>query len=249
MTAKKSTPLTFIKKQVDPFHNDIIWIYGATGTWKSTFASTVETTSKNEGKGEMLIFDFHRGDQTKGIECYNHNVKNWQDFLNQIDLLSKADHPFSWTTIDQVDGAYFMASKHVLKASGRDPSESLSHVTDISYKGTDVLVAETTNAILRLRDMPFMKGVIVLSQDLLPEVTSIYTYNKAKPAVVDKLWNHLNPFCRGLFYATIEPGQEENIHVLKTKAATYWQAKPVRGLTMPDTIPMEWAELRKYLGV
>jgi len=233
--------------------HEIIWLYAQTRWGKTRFLFTVNCVTDKNKSGHNLVLDFHQGKQTRNESGYKLTVEDWDHYIEIAkDLYKSGGKQFSFVSCDQLDGMYNMAAAYLLKK--HNITSGFAHETDIPYKGTKLVVQEVYRSLLKISSFDWVKTVFVTSQETLKDIQQRSAYQKTLPgpltgAANEELIKKLTPHCLGILFGdkeTNDQGEESRVFRLDSSMFHYAGLKVD---DVPDTIPADWKELRKYLKV
>ena len=117
-------------------------IQGVPGAGKTTFATTWP---------DAVFLATEPG--THLMEAAEVEIRSWPQFLQTLDELEYTDHPYKTVVIDTVDNLYARCTEHVCELLG-----GVTHVSEVPYRGWDVLKSTWTKGIHRVASLRSKSG-------------------------------------------------------------------------------------------
>ena len=87
------------------------------------------------------------------MEAAEVEIRSWPQFLQALDELEYTDHPYKTVVIDTVDNLYARCTEHVCELLG-----GVTHVSEVPYRGWDVLKSTWTKGIHRVASLRAKSG-------------------------------------------------------------------------------------------
>lgn len=242
------------KPQVDPLKKPIL-VYGRKKAGKSTLAAELDAE-------RTLFLATEPG--TDHIKTMRQAVRSWEEFLTICRILAEdvakpedqRTYNYRLIVIDTVDELARMCGEHVTTglntdANGRLKNRGFVHASDFDYgKGWDAIASEFRLKIANLVRLGM--GVVFIShtKEQTVKTRTGAELTKYQPDVGQKgMRNWLLGFVEFIAFADIiktKEGEERVLQLAPTEAVEAGGRVP-RGVTIPDQIPLDAAELRKVL--
>lgn len=208
----------------DPEHIVVI-VYGPPGIGKTTFCS----------KAKKALFLASEPGQDF-LSTYQIRVRDWEHFLEIVDVIGKGEHDFKTIVLDTIDNLYDMCSVYMRKKLNID------HESDLKYaKGWRMTREEFMRGIVRLSLMPYGLFMIshaetktIKSKDDITQTREVLSLPPGVSLALEKLAGEM-------FFCDFE---DDGRRIIRTKPTSAYRAKDNSG-RLPDTLDLDYEEFIK----
>lgn len=183
----------------------------------------------------------------------------WDGLLKNLWQVAEGDHTHRTIVLDTIDGAAGLAAEHVCRVSFHDDWGPSGY---LCYMAGPIATAKEITKILAPLDACRKRGMTVLllshtgTQSVKDPVLG--DYQKFAPSLDKRIWTVISAWCDVILRADYEISTvsrdgkrcaiSDSTRVLKAVGSAVEDAGCRVGYSLPESMPLAWAEVAKCMG-